>query len=184
MERTNTRRLGRTALVTALVGGGLLGGVAPATAAGSAESTAFAEHAAAGKTATLGPFGFGGVRLGMSAKQAAATKKIVRKPGYSPCAGWDLKAYPAGRDNVGMLISKKRGVAIIYAPKGVRTPQGIKIGSTARQMIKAYPKLEQSDSGYATVTVPGNPKASYRFLLSHGEIYQVALALKNQDCAN
>ncbi|GII00391.1 hypothetical protein [Planobispora takensis] len=183
MERTNTRRPGRTALVAALVGGGLLGGAAPATAAGSTASAAVSE-ATVGKPATLGPFGFGGVRLGMSAKQARATKKIVRRSGYSPCTGWDLKAYPAGRDNVGMLISDRRGVAIIYAPKGVRTPQGIKIGSTAGQMIKAYPRLKQSNSGYATVTVPGNPKATYRFLLSHGEIYQVALALKNQDCAN
>ncbi|MBG0832451.1 hypothetical protein HS041_32615 [Planomonospora sp. ID67723] len=171
--------MGGAALATALAGGVLLGGGVPA---------AVAAPAATGHTAsaggTLGPFGYGGVKLGMSAKKAKATRKIVRKSSASPCTGWDLKAHPTGRDNVGLYISKKLGVAMIFAPKGVKTPQGIKIGSTAGQMIKAYPELKQSASGYATVTVPGNPKASYSFLLSHGEIYEIALALNDQDCAN
>ncbi|GAA3153114.1 hypothetical protein GCM10010466_50130 [Planomonospora alba] len=178
-KHTTARRLSHAALAAALSGTALLYGAAPAAVAESA-----ADRTAARVKGTLGPFGYGGVRLGMSTGKARATGKIVRKPGTGPCTGWDLKAHPTGRDEVGLYISRKRGVAMIFAPPGVKTPQGIRIGSTAGQMIKAYPKLKQAASGYATVSVPGNPRASYYFLLSHGEIYEIALALKNQDCAN
>ncbi|MEV0970638.1 hypothetical protein [Microtetraspora glauca] len=174
MKHAVVRRLGRPALVVALAAGVLWGGVAPAAVAAS---TAYA-------TGTLGPYGYGGVKLGMSAKQARATKKIVSKASWSPCTGWDLKAHPTGRDEVGLYISKRRGVAMIFAPKGVMTPQGIGIGSTEAELKDAYPKLKQSASGYPVVTVPGNRKASYRFLLSRGRIYEMALALNNQDCTN
>lgn len=85
MKHATVRRLGRPALVAALAGGMLLTGLAP---------TAVAESAG-GK---LGPFGYGGLTLGMSAKKAQATGKIVRKPFQGPCAAWDLKAHPTGRD--------------------------------------------------------------------------------------
>ncbi|WP_084516562.1 hypothetical protein [Microtetraspora niveoalba] len=177
MKHAVLRRLGRPALVVALAAGVLPGGVAPAAAAAAAGSTAYA-------TGTLGPFGFGGVKLGMSTKQARATRKIVSKPSWSPCTGWDLKAHPTGRDNVGLYISKRRGVAMIFAPKGVTTPQGIRIGSTETELKEAYPRLRRSASGGPVVAVPGNPKASYYFLLRRGRISEMVLALNDQDCAN
>ncbi|MEV0235351.1 hypothetical protein [Nonomuraea sp. NPDC050786] len=158
----------------------------PATASSPASSPA-SNTAVAHRSETLGPFGYGGVRLGMSAKEARATGRIVRKQGASLCSGWDLKAHPTGRDFVGLYISKKLGVALISAPKGVGTPEGIGIGSTRKQLRKAYPKLQTTASGskdHLYVQVPGNPKADYRFLLDHNKIYEVSLELKNQDCTN
>ncbi|MFD1932464.1 hypothetical protein ACFSKW_13360 [Nonomuraea mangrovi] len=167
-------RLGRSALVAALAGGMLLTGLAPA---------ALAEPAGRAQD-VLGPYGLGGVRLGMSAKDAKATGKVVQKRRAGACSGWDLKAHPSGRDRVGMWISKKAGVAMIFAPEGVKTPQGIGLGSTGKQLDKAYPKLKRAASGFPIVTVPGNPKAYYYFLLSKNKIYEMGLALADQDCTN
>lgn len=135
---------------------------------------------------TLGPYGYGAVKLGMSAAKAKATGRIVFKmpAGAGSCSGWDLKAHPTGKDRVGLYISKKAGVAVIFAQKGVRTPRGIGLGSTMKQVKKAYPGLKYSPGGIPHVSVPGNPKAYYAFLHSKGKVRELAFGLDTQDCVN
>ncbi|MGI5153868.1 hypothetical protein [Microbispora sp. CA-102843] len=174
-----TMRLGRSAMVAALAVGAALGG---ATSASAAERTAGSASASA--AVRLGPYGYGDVKLGMSAKQAQKTGKIVKKLAGEGCSGWDLKAHPTAKDRVGLFISKKLGVAAIFAFKGARTPEGVGIGSTMKQLKKAYPHLETPAGGFPIAAVPGNGKASYYFLLRHGKVYELALTLKNQDCFN
>ncbi|MFF3671794.1 hypothetical protein [Microtetraspora malaysiensis] len=166
-------RLGRPAAAAALAAGLALTGVTAANAASAATAGG-----------TFGPFGYGGVQLGMTLKQAEATNKIVKTPyrGYT-CSGWALKAHPPGRDSVGLYISKKLGVAAIFAPKGVKTPEGIGIGSTMKQVRKAYPQLDTTGN-YPVAAVPGNPKAMFAFLSNHGKVYEMSLGLVNQDCTN
>ncbi|WP_223167097.1 hypothetical protein [Nonomuraea sp. SYSU D8015] len=134
----------------------------------------------------LGPYGYGQVKLGMSTKKAKATGKIVLKmaAGQGSCSGWDLKAHPTGKDRVGLYISKRVGVAVIFAPKGVRTPRGIGIGSTMKQVKKAYPGLKTSPGGIPYVSVPGNPKAYYAFFADKGKLEELALGLDTQDCVS
>ncbi|MET7333781.1 hypothetical protein [Nonomuraea sp. NPDC005650] len=159
-------------LVAVLAGGALL----------TAGTPALAQSAAT----TLGPYGYGKVKLGMSAKQAKATGAVVPKTSGQDgtCSGWDLKALPSGKDSVGLYISKKRGVAVIFAAKGVKTPEGIGLGSTIKQIKKAYPRVKTAASGYPYTAVPGNSKAYYSFLLSKGKVYEMALGLNTQDCVN
>lgn len=167
-------RLGRPAIAAALAAGIALTGVTAASAATNATTSAGAK---------FGPYGYGGVRLGMTLKQAQATRTIAKKLDGGQCSGWDLKAHPTGRDSVGLYISKKLGVAVIGAPKGVETPEGIKVGSTMKQVKKAYPRLDTTGN-YPVAVVPGNPKALYYFLSYRGKVHELALALKNQDCTN
>ncbi|MFI6326213.1 hypothetical protein ACIBG8_52440 [Nonomuraea sp. NPDC050556] len=153
-----------------VAGAALLVSVAPAGAQAQARTS-------------LGPYGYGSVKLGMSAKDAKATGKISLKM-KGQCSGWDLKAHPTGRDSVGVYISKNVGVALIFAQKGMKTPEGIGLGSTKKQLKAAYPHLKTAASGYPYTEVPGNKKAYYSFLLSKGKVYELALGLTTQDCVN
>ncbi|TDD15410.1 hypothetical protein [Nonomuraea diastatica] len=185
------------AFVAVLAGGVLLATGTPALAptARVAEATRAAQPVGEGRAAgtvrvaktRLGPQGYGKVRLGMSAKKARATGKIVLKMPLrgGACSGWDLKAHPTGKNSVGLYISKRRGVAVIFAPKGARTPEGIGIGSTTKQVKKAYPRWKSAASGFLLASVPGNKKAYYAFIASkNGTVKELAFGLDTQDCVN
>ncbi|MFC0861608.1 hypothetical protein ACFHYQ_04770 [Sphaerimonospora cavernae] len=134
---------------------------------------------------TLGPHGYGAVKLGMTVKQAKATRKVVQKmPGGGGCSGWDLKKFPTPKDSVGVYISPKVGLAAIFAAKGMRTPEGIKIGSTAKQLKAAYPHIKKDFHGFYSITVPGNKKAYYTFGVTRGKVTEYGMALNEQDCFN
>ncbi|MER6951368.1 hypothetical protein ABT294_45865 [Nonomuraea sp. NPDC000554] len=134
---------------------------------------------------TLGPYGYGAVKLGMTVEQAMATGEVVKKtPGDGGCSGWDLKKSPTSKDSTGIYISPKLGVAAIFAAKGMTTPEGIKIGSTTEQLKAAYRHIKKDIHGYYVITVPGNKKAYYSFGVAHSKVAEYGIALNNQDCFN
>ncbi|GAA3205475.1 hypothetical protein [Actinocorallia longicatena] len=63
-----------------------------------------------------------------------------------PCVVADFGKTPTVND---ILISKRRGVELIRAPKKAGTPRGIGAGSTFKQVKKAYPGLAFQDEGPA-----------------------------------
>jgi hypothetical protein len=141
--------------------------------------------AAAQAKPTLGPYGYGAVKLGMTAKQAKATGAIVKKmPGNGGCSGWDLKRFPTPKNSVGLYISPTVGVAGIFAQKGMRTPEGIRLGSTFKQVKAAYPRVAKVTDGLYVAKVPGNKKANYIFSVLKGKVAEFGIALNNQDCFN
>ncbi|SEH01149.1 hypothetical protein SAMN05444920_11979 [Nonomuraea solani] len=153
-----------------------------AMAAVAAASTALviaSPAQAATAAGTLGPYGYGGVKLGMTTAQAKATGKLVREfGGY--CSRYHYKA----DKKASLFLSKKRGVAVIFAPPGARTPKGIAVGATLSQVKKAYPGVKKEISGYYA-TVPGNRKAFFYFGVNQrNKVEELALGLKTQDCVN
>ncbi|GAA3595781.1 hypothetical protein GCM10022419_093840 [Nonomuraea rosea] len=170
MKQTTVLRIGRSALVVALAAGVIPLAVAPT--------------ALAAQKATLGPYGYGNLKLGMTATKAKATGRIIHKPvgDSARCTGWDLKESPYGNYRVGMYISKKHGVAMIVAPPGLKTPQGISLGSTRTQLKAAYPQLRRGPGGYPAADVPGK-KAYYLFHVSNkNKVAGMSLILAKQDC--
>jgi hypothetical protein len=161
----------KTTIGAALVAGALL--VSGATAANAQTKP------------MLGPYGYGAVKLGMTVKQATATGKIVKKrPGNGGCSGWDLKAFPTSKNEVGIYLSPKVGLAAIFAAKGMKTPENIRIGSTRKQLKAAYPRIRKDVHDFYVTKVPGNKKAYYTFTVSRGKVVQYGIALNNQDCFN
>lgn len=134
---------------------------APTTPSTTASSSPTGSRAVA---VTFGPLGFGALKLGMNAQQARQTGEIstlTDVPGG--CSRFDLKAIstrPAG--GIDGYIDPKYGVVLIAAAPGVRTPQGIEVGSTLAAVRAAYPNLIEGQGG-PRVAVPGNPAALFRF---------------------
>lgn len=156
------------------------------TAMVAAITFSFSTTAFAQSKPVIGPDSFGGVKLGMTLKQARATGKIVNKiPGSADsCSGWDLKKYRTGSDNVGLYISPKVGVAAFFAPRAAKTPEGVAIGTAKSQLKRAYPHIKKDMHGFWVTTVPGNKKAYYSFTVEHNKVTQFGIALKTQDCFN
>ena len=62
---------------------------------------------------------------------------------------------------MGIYISPRVGLAAIFAAKGMKIPQGIKIGSSFKRLKAAYPRIKRDFHGYYTIKVPGSKKARY-----------------------
>jgi hypothetical protein len=133
---------------------------------------------------TLGPNGYGSIKLGMTAGKAKATGAIVKKRSKTegPCSTWDLKKFPTPKGSAGVYVSPTKGVSVIFAPKGVKTPQGIKIGSTLKQLKAAYPRVQKAADDVYRIKVPSNKKAQYVFVLEKGKVADLYLALTKQNC--
>lgn len=121
---------------------------------------------------TLGPDGYGPIKLGMTLTEALATGQITEfdsRRQTSPCASSPLPSDdPFSSHNPPQVyISPTAGVVQILAdPETTRTPEGISARSTVSEFKTAYPGYEEGE--YAiTAPVPGRPDYSYRIRVSN-----------------
>jgi len=84
----------------------------------------------------LGPTGYDQLTIGMSYDDALATGDIETA---AVDGGRGLQV--VGHPDAGLCLSRKDGLMAIFLGKGMQTPEGIKLGSTADDLIAAYPDL-------------------------------------------
>ena len=153
------------------------------TLGGEVKGTATPPATASGPV--VGPHGFGALKLGMGYEEAVATGVIV--PDVPPradrgCEGYDLVGYPNGENQISVYAMHDRGIAAIFLQPGMRTPEGIGIGSPVEDFYDAYDHPDRGE-WQAVVEVPGNPDAIYHMVVSpDGEVGSLVLALRKHEC--
>ena len=116
---------------------------------------------------TLGPDGYGPIKLGMTLAEALATGQITEFDlgrETSPCAGSPLPSDDpfASHNPPHAYISPTAGVVQILAdPETTRTPEGISTRSTVGEFKTAYPDYEEGEH-VISAPVPGRPDYGYR----------------------
>jgi cytoskeletal protein RodZ len=104
----------------------------------------------------LNPNGYGPFRFGMSQAQVETTAQVVPAPGVGACLSYTVLG-----NGVRLYVSKASGLASIQVSSGVRTPDGIGVGSTEDDVKARYPGYRDGQ-----VAVPGNTAATYVFTFS------------------
>jgi hypothetical protein len=139
---------------------------------------------------TLGPDGFGPVKLGASTAEVKAAGVKVQENWSSNKDCPDVADLPVATGSGTVQISKKDGAAIIEAGGTMHTPEGITFKSPLDAVKKAYPTMttvsHDSQGGEYLVTVPGSsPEAVYRILTTPDDkVGRFQLKFKETDCDN
>ncbi|MBA3020343.1 hypothetical protein [Propionicimonas sp.] len=164
----------------------------PTTVASSPSVTPSASQSAS-LEANLGPDGVAALKLGMTKAQAIQTGQATEISGSAGTCGADgdgrlLGAHPADVDDLDgkLFFSATTGqLVIIGATSSIATPEGVHLGSTYAQVKKAYPTWKGSEGkeGVGFVKVTGNAEAFYRIYLDAGQVLELTLQAKDQDCA-
>lgn len=171
---------------------------APASAASAspAPTATMTPTSAPSSALTLGPQGYGALRLGMTKTQVRATGLVtgVSVDPVGTCGGPEdgslvgVQPGPDESDVAGRLFfsATTNQLVAIYAGGGVRTPEGVGLGSTSQRLLAAYPTWRAQEpgpvEGRGRIQVPGNPEAHYRIVVTGGRVVELSIDSDRQDC--
>ncbi|MDV6014533.1 hypothetical protein [Haloechinothrix sp. LS1_15] len=120
---------------------------------------------------TLGPGGYGALRIGMGFEDAREAG-LLANAGAGPPEGCDSYTLAEGTDSVRTVrISASTGVAVIIA-SGAETPAGAEIGDTLDEVSEAHPGLDGDAGTYRAKAAEG---AHYLFEFDEGVLERLSL---------
>jgi hypothetical protein len=133
----------------------------------------------------VGPSGFRTLLLGQSEEDAQATGMLGVQTAemYGNCSEYQLLVDSV---HVGLVYFSSSGLAAVLVWEA-QTPEGVGIGWTVEQAAAVYPDLDAGSAladGFAVVSAPGNPDATYYLLVdtSLGRIARVTLQTATRPC--
>lgn len=136
--------------------------------------------------AAFGPTGYHGIRLGMTLAQATAAGATRVETRAGGCAVLRSKG-SAAPPNAGDVVMSPSGRVSDISAFGASavTPEGIHVGSSQADVLKAWPQAEQTPD-FWVAPVPGNRQAQYLFGFDqHGTLGGLVLTtVPREDCAN
>jgi hypothetical protein len=146
---------------------------APSTPASTREATT--------RPVLLGPEGYGKLKIGMTEKQAKATGMLTSFDN-SGCRIAYLRGFPQGRGAV--FVSPTLGLIAINAWGDMKTPEGVRVGTSAAEMRRIYPKRQfvDGDGDYEKVFVKVSNEAVYRIAVNDGKVTELTLQHAHQNC--
>ena len=192
-------RLGRAVLIDTAANEGMIGEadsqvdfMTSATAEPVSRMCAFTEAGCANgaetvpppRTGTIGPEGYGAIKLGMTWKEGLATGEVAvaRGAGTEWCRSFRLLPETSTTED-DVVVSDRLGVAGIFFKGLMRTPEGIGLGSTATELLAAYPDADMAYNGSYTIPVPGYPDRQYYAAPEIDDrMAEMTLELIDQDC--
>lgn len=141
-----------------------------------------AGRVAAASGPELGADGYGNLKLGMTAEQAAAQGVTLTKTGGTDtCASFDITGSGVP-STASVAISADNGLVVIAPDAPVHTPEGIGQGSTEDDVFVAYPGA--SDDPVTGLSAPAGDTSTYSFSVNDSrQVENVNLTSDNQDCA-
>ncbi len=146
----------------------------------------------------LGPDGLSELKLGIRWQRGNALDRLVRFSGnpesFDGCIEGKLLAANGASTEpfAGIYLSKKLGLVSISLLKGMRTQEGVGIGSTVTQVKTAYPDFDENmlanngapKTQIPVVAVPGNNNAHYEIDFIQSKVIALQLVLNGEDCFN
>ncbi len=135
----------------------------------------------------IGPSGYGGLALGMTAEKAEATGMIVRNSdpmSSAGCVGYDYKGSPNQPAHYSVLISPTLGVVRIAGRADSVTPEGLWTGAPEAELKRLYPTRSDTHgvTGEWVAAVPDNAEAQYWIIVRNQSVAEIRIELKTQDC--
>ncbi|WP_221325088.1 hypothetical protein [Actinoplanes sp. L3-i22] len=180
-----------------------VGGIVPATstpasapttapAASSAPASKPTSPAATVKAPTtqlvLGPSGLGPLKLGLTFRDAMKSGLLTGGSSTKTPTGCNSEWTPksAKGADAHVYFNGDKGLVAFTAYPGLATPEGIKIGSTLKAVLKAYPDWSSiSDPGLegrGSAKVPGHSGAVYNITIQNGKVTYYMLQMEDHGC--
>ncbi|MFL6142749.1 MAG: hypothetical protein ACJ72N_12890 [Labedaea sp.] len=135
----------------------------------------------------IGPSGYAGLTLGMTAAQAEATGLLV--PNAQPlsskgCKGYDYKGAPSQPNHYAVLISETRGLVRVAGRADAVTPEGLVVGASESDLKRLYPTQSAVHGaiGEWVTAVPRNAAAQYWIIVRNNAVSEIRIEFKVQDC--
>lgn len=155
---------------------------APSAISTPASNSASNSASTSTETRVLGHRGVGRVHLGDSAREARKHgARLTGKPG-DLCRPLVLPSADPDAEPIHGYLARGLGVVALFASGEVRTPEGIGLGSTHKELEKAYPDVSAiSDNGYRTVDLAGH--RHYQFGMERGRrVFEMLVFDDRQPC--